>query len=273
MLHFPRAGLLALTALLALVLAVPAAAAPGQKGDRHPTKDRAKGNPVAHCLEDKHRDDDTVDEPVEETATAQVAVETTTAPPADETSTPHPKKDKKRGIRDCVHAALKDVERNPHGESIVAVVADGIATGYPDATFKPNKPVSRAQMATFLTRALDLAAEAPSGFGDVAGNPHAEAVAAIVEAGITAGYADGTFKPNRAVTRAQLAAFLTRALDLAAGDGDSSSDVEGNPHAEAIDAVVDAGIAHGFADGTFKPNKPVTRGQMASFLARAFGLV
>jgi hypothetical protein len=100
-----------------------------------------------------------------------------------------------------------------HAPGVAAVAAAGITQGYDDGTFRPNQAVTRAQMATFLTRALDLEPADTQAFGDVSG-VHAPGVAAVAAAGITQGYDDGTFRPNQAVTRAQMATFLTRALDL-----------------------------------------------------------
>ncbi|MYI52661.1 MAG: S-layer homology domain-containing protein [Acidimicrobiaceae bacterium] len=78
--------------------------------------------------------------------------------------------------------------------------------------------MSRAEMASFLVRALDLEpADAPAGFVDVdASSVHAASVEALFAAGVTAGC--GTeplrFCPDRAVSRAEMASFLVRALDL-----------------------------------------------------------
>ena len=89
----------------------------------------------------------------------------------------------------------------------------GVTKGYTDGTFRPYRHASRAQMAAFLTRAFDLDAAGDAGFSDTEGNTHYEAINALAASGITRGYADGTFRPDRHVTRAQMAAFISRALD------------------------------------------------------------
>ena len=160
-----------------------------------------------------------------------------------------------------------DVAGNTHADAIVWVAEQGITTGFPDGTFRPNGDVTRGQMATFLARALDLS-PGTAAFSDVAGNVHAPGISAVAEAQITTGFPDGTFRPNDDVTRGQMATFLARALDLPAGTA-TFSDIEGNVHADAIAAVAAADITTGFADGTFRPGDPVTRGQMATFLFRA----
>ena len=70
-----------------------------------------------------------------------------------------------------------------------------------------------------------------------------------------------------------MASFIQRALNLPAGEDPGFTDIAGNEHEDAIGAIAAAGITIGCEDGTmFCPNVPLTRDQMASFLARAFGL-
>lgn len=92
--------------------------------------DRPAGNPLVHCLPDLTVDVDTGVEQIIDVAGDQVI--------------------------QCVLDALPDIVGNAHASSIVAVVIAGIASGFTDGTFDPQQPVTRGQMATFLTRALDL---------------------------------------------------------------------------------------------------------------------
>ena len=84
------------------------------------------------------------------------------------------------------------------------------------AEFCPGEPVTRGQMATFLTRAFELAAAESAGFVDVGGNTHEANVDALAAAGITVGCATEPerYCPGDDVTRGQMAVFLTRALGL-----------------------------------------------------------
>jgi hypothetical protein len=159
-----------------------------------------------------------------------------------------------------------------HAVAVASVAAAGIASGYPDGTFRPSAPVSRAQMATFLARALQLNTGGTAWFGDVFGDPHLPNICAVVAAGIAGGYPDGTFRPSDSVSRGQMASFLARALLLPSGGSAPFPDVQGGPHATNIGAAVAAGLTAGYPDGTFRPDAPVSRAQMATFLARAFGL-
>jgi len=115
---------------------------------------------------------------------------------------------------------------------------------------------------------------AAGGFTDVqVGSTHATAINWLVDAGITQGCtADGNrYCPSDPVTRAQMATFLDRALDLPAGATTFDDVAAGSTHAASIAAVADAGITQGCtADGNrYCPSDPVTRAQMASFLHRA----
>ena len=175
--------------------------------------------------------------------------------------------------------SFSDDDGSVFEESINKVAAAGITKGCnADGTlFCPNQPVTRAQMAVFLQRALDL--EAPSGdskFTDSAGFAQS-AIDAMAAAGITLGCnADGTlFCPSQSVTRGEMAAFLARALELPTPDVAAAfDDTEGSVFNNAIAAILKKGITRGCDNtgGRFCPNQPVTRGQMATFLARALDL-
>lgn len=159
---------------------------------------------------------------------------------------------------------FSDIGGDTHSSNIEAFAALGIGMGYPDGTFRPIVPVTRGQMASFLSRALDLPEGRPGAFADVAGSVHERAIGAIADAGVTSGYRDGRFGPDDLVTRAQMATFLVAAFDLPPGSV-TFPDVSG-VHAASVSAIASAGITSGYPDGTFRPDQPVTRGQMATFI-------
>jgi peptidoglycan/xylan/chitin deacetylase (PgdA/CDA1 family) len=150
----------------------------------------------------------------------------------------------------------------------------GCAEGDDGVRYCPAGSVNRAQMASFLDRALDLPEAGDQGFVDVPrGSDHAGAIDRVAAAGITVGCAedeDGTrYCPRDPVNRAQMASFLDRALDLpTAGDQGFVDVPRGSDHAEAIDRIVAEGIAAGCdADGPrYCPRDPISRAQMATFL-------
>lgn len=112
-----------------------------------------------------------------------------------------------------------------------------------------------------------------AGFSDIAASPHRDAIERIVAEGISRGCDSTRYCPQDPVTRGQMASFIARAQQLAPVSGQRFSDVPPDHlHAEAINAITEAGIARGFDDGTFRPQEPVSRGQMATFLAIAMDL-
>lgn len=169
-------------------------------------------------------------------------------------------------------ARFSDIAGSVHERNIVLVADEQITAGYPDGTYRPALPVNRGQLASFLARALDLPPAPSRGFSDTAGSVHAAAIDTVAAAGIAAGYPDGSFRPDVAVTRAQMASFLTRALDLPPGAPGTFSDTAGDAHETAIDSVAARGIAAGYSNGTYAPGEPVNRAHMATFLVRALGL-
>ena len=167
-----------------------------------------------------------------------------------------------------------DDNETVHEPNIEAIAAIGVTAGcVPEGTaFCPEARVTRQQMASFVARALDLD-PGPSVFEDV--DPvgtHAANIGAIRQAGITLGCnAAGTrFCPYDLVSREQMASFLVRTLDLAPAAVGPFADVSG-VHLANINALALEGVTLGCnAEGTlFCPKNPVTRAQMASFLARA----
>ena len=177
-----------------------------------------------------------------------------------------------------------DDEGSVHEANINIIRSHGITTGCDSAQglYCPGDPVTRAQMATFLARALKL--EPPEdpdvgAFEDIVGSVHEDNIRAIAARGITRGCnKSGTlYCPSDPVTRAQMATFLARALKLEPPedpDVGAFEDIVGSVHEDNIRAIAARGITRGCnKSGTlYCPGDPVTRAQMASFLVRAFGL-
>ena len=102
---------------------------------------------------------------------------------------------------------------------------------------------------------------------------HSESILRLHTAGVINGCGGSFFCPRAQLTRGQAASLIARALELPPGDGSVFSDVVRNStHEQAIGSVAAAGIVGGYPDGRFGPADPLTREQMASFLARAMGL-
>ena len=134
------------------------------------------------------------------------------------------------------------------------------------------QPVTRAELAVALSRALWLPVTTIDFFRDDDQRPEQAAINRVAAAGITGGCDEERFCPDGEITRAQLASFLARALDLPDPDSDAFTDDAGLAHEDAINRVAAAGITAGCGDGRFCPDAGVTKGQLIEFLRRAVDL-
>ena len=175
-------------------------------------------------------------------------------------------------------AGFIDVEATGvHAKNIDALYAAEITTGCgtDPLRFCPDGAVTRAQVASFLARALGLRPTISAGFVDVdARSVHAANIDALFAAEITTGCGTDPlrFCPDGAVTRAQMASFLARALGLRPAISAGFVDVDARSvHAANIDALFAAEITTGCGTDPlrFCPDGAVTRAQMASFLIRS----
>lgn len=158
---------------------------------------------------------------------------------------------------------------HPHATAIAELVDRRITSGCRATAYCPSRHVTRGQAATFLRAAAQLPAGPSGRFGDV-GNVHGAAVDAVAAAGITKGCTTTRFCPNDVLTRGQMASLLQRALGLPPARASFRDVPSGYVHAGAVGALSDRGIVLGGSDGRFRPDDPVTRAQVASFLTRAF---
>jgi len=146
----------------------------------------------------------------------------------------------------------------------------------------PENNVTREEMAVFIIRALDQVPEdgycgSTPPFSDVAADRWScKYVKRLVELGITSGIGEGLFGPEDTVTREQMAAFLTRALNEVPADGycgteDPFTDVPNSWWScKYVKRLMELGITSGIGEGLYGPGNPLNRAQMAVFLARAF---
>jgi hypothetical protein len=174
---------------------------------------------------------------------------------------------------------------------ILAVKEAGIASGYLDGTYGPSYAVTRDQMAVYIARALaggDANVHVPTGvtepsFADVPDDYWAyRHIEYCKGQNIVAGYWDG-YHPTEVVNRAQMAVYIARSIADPTGEtglagytppttssfSDVATDYWAYKHIEYCKAE---GVVNGYGDGTYGPENPVTRDQMAVYVVRAFGL-
>jgi hypothetical protein len=175
-----------------------------------------------------------------------------------------------------------DDDGNIHEGNIEAIAAAGITKGCnPPANdrFCPDSSLTRGQMAAFLVRALDLPDTLGSPFIDDNDSIFEADIAKLQAAEITRGCnppINDRFCPDSKVTRGQMAAFLVRAIGYVDdGGGNLFVDDDDSVFEGDIDKLGTAGVTKGCnppVNDKYCPGNVVTRGQMASFLARALGL-
>ncbi|WP_340015565.1 S-layer homology domain-containing protein [Paenibacillus sp. FSL K6-1318] len=148
--------------------------------------------------------------------------------------------------------------------------------GYADGSFRPERSVTRAEMATLITRILGTSiTEGNHTFKDVKSTHWAQsAIAAAAQSGYVKGYTDGSFKPDQAMTRAELASVLQHLLNTehTADATNTFNDVNNHWAQQAIARLNAAGVVTGYEDGTFRPAQPVTRAEAVTMLNKLLGL-
>ena len=170
--------------------------------------------------------------------------------------------------------SFADVPANAYfADAVKWAVDKGITNGLSDTMFGPYESCTRAQIVTFLWRAAGSPEpKTASSFTDVPANAYyAKAVAWAVENGITNGMTETTFAPNATCTRGQSVTFLYRALKGSAGATSSFVDVPTNAfYADAVGWAVSGKVTDGTSNTTFSPDDNCTRGQIVTFLYRAY---
>lgn len=160
-----------------------------------------------------------------------------------------------------LYAVWKDAETESHSAYI---------SGYPDGTVGPDKTITRAEAATMFYNLLTDKTGDAKAFTDVPANQwYAKAVMTLAGKGVISGYPDGTFKPDASITRAE---FVTMAMNFAnaeKGTACSFPDVPQNMwYYGAIAGATQNGWISGYPDGTFGPDRYITRAEVTSVINR-----
>lgn len=172
---------------------------------------------------------------------------------------------------------FEDITGTVAEQSVYALVALGILQGRTETEFGSTDLLTRGQVATIVSRALQLPPVEPELAGqlvDIEGSVHSDAIESVVAAGIAGGCAEDRFCPQDPITRAQLASVLVSAFELdPAPEGEQYYvDAEGS-HADAINAITAAGVSNGCGTVFFCAEDTLQRGHAAMFIARALQLV
>ncbi|MCM3171879.1 glycoside hydrolase family 3 N-terminal domain-containing protein [Paenibacillus sp. MER 99-2] len=168
-----------------------------------------------------------------------------------------------------------DLQYSKWAEDGIQYMAErGTVAGYGNGIFQPEKSVTRAQAVTFMVRELyadELQRPVQGGtYSDVpTTHPFYREITIAAKNGLASGFPDGNFRPNAPISRAETAAFLTRAYPLEEGKQSANWTDTGSHWAAAPILMLSSnGLVGGYADGTYRPNRSVTRAEYAVFMSR-----
>jgi len=162
--------------------------------------------------------------------------------------------------------APTDIQGHWAQNTINKWVDKGDISGYPDGTFRPNNMITRAEFVVLVNNAMGYSKSGYAYFSDVPNHYWGKnAIQTGVAAGYISGDGDGIFRPNDPVTRQEAAAMISRILGLKQNDSRAyrytDSYAISNWAKGVVGAVSEAGIMAGYPDGSFGPNKVLTRAE------------
>ena len=179
--------------------------------------------------------------------------------------------------------AFSDVSASYWGyDAISSLSGQGIVSGYPDGTFKPDATITRAEFATMLVKALGLNTTGTTGqFTDVTADSWCYgSVNAAVYAGLVSGMGDHLFAPNALITREQMAVMVAKALGSKAPATDgtelnafSDSSAVSSWAVTGMEEAVKAGIVSGMTADTLAPKANATRAQAAAMIYKLLSVL
>ena len=170
--------------------------------------------------------------------------------------------------------AFSDTNGHWAEEAIAELSSKNIMTGT-EIGFLPNREITRAQFVTAVIRAIGIETKgAETDFFDVLKTSvYAPYIAAALDAGIISGYDDGTFRPERALSREESAVVLSRAFGYLSGYNNARkytdySEITAGARS-AVSYAVQKGIITGYPDGSMKPKRKVTRAEAAVMINKS----
>ncbi|WP_245676752.1 S-layer homology domain-containing protein [Bacillus solimangrovi] len=172
--------------------------------------------------------------------------------------------------------AQSDIENHWAKDTIATWIDKGWISGYDEETYLPNKPVTRAEFVTFISRSFNLSEQFDIDYIDV-NNTDWFYGQLQLSAPYISGYEDGSFQPNKTITRQEGAVILARLIsaEQAKGQELTFNDIDSVSSwaKPAIQLVVSNGLMGGYPDDTFQPNQPITRAEAIVTLNRSQNFV
>jgi uncharacterized protein YjdB len=171
---------------------------------------------------------------------------------------------------------FKDTTAHWAQSTVNMFVQFGVVKGYSDGTFHPNASITRGEFATIIAKVFDLSATAKDNkLADVSGHWAESSINALIESGVISGYEDGSFKPNKEISRAEIISIISKIINLADVKDEAASafnDIESAWNKDQIQKAASAGIISGQGNGQFSPNKPSTRAEALTIILHTLQL-
>lgn len=175
------------------------------------------------------------------------------------------------GVAQAPTTPFKDFNRSYWYSSAVENLSQGnLISGYDDGMFKAKQSITREEAATMVGRALQLnGEERATDFPDVSPSSFGSGyISAGTSSGFISGYTDGTFRPNQAINRGDVAMIIDRAFKIEGSSSERFSDVnEDAYYYESVHDLKAAGFISGYPDGTFLPSSEITRAEFSLILS------
>lgn len=175
---------------------------------------------------------------------------------------------------------LTDIENHWAQEAMQQLSARGIISGYPDGTFRPDNPITRAEFLVMLMRLLGPEEEeAELAFVDREhiGSWAERAIAQALKLGIVQGYGDGSFRAHQQITRTEMSVMIARAIGLSEETVEHTrfEDDEDIPSwaKAAVEAMRKQEIIQGRGNNQFVPNASATRAEAAMIMLRIISII
>ncbi|RAU97303.1 right-handed parallel beta-helix repeat-containing protein [Paenibacillus sp. YN15] len=192
--------------------------------------------------------------------------------PAPATPSPTPTPSAPAPATPAPSAVLTDLAGHWAQAEIAKLVDAGAVAGYPDGTFKPDQPITRAEFVKILVAAFKLEQKPGKVFSDTANHWAKDYMSTANAYGIADGYSDTLFGPDELITREQMTVMAAKAAKLASAADEASFTDQAEISAWAAKEVLAAqkdGIIDGYPDGSFRPKGHATRAEAASMILRA----
>ncbi|HPF19662.1 MAG TPA: S-layer homology domain-containing protein, partial [Bacillota bacterium] len=168
-----------------------------------------------------------------------------------------------------------DISHHWARDPIIKLSSQGIVSGYPDNSFKPDRSITRAEFVAILAKALEYDLKAGQYFSDTEGHWARDYIAAARSRNIVHGYSENEFRPDAFITREEMVAMIAMALGLSSDQTESvfvdEADISQWARAYVATAYRQK-IIQGYPDGSLKPHFHSSRAEAVSIILRALDL-